>query len=82
MFPAFWHGPSRHAAPVLGWVMSGSGTEYGHLKDSILNFPTVSEWTGLMEEAGETRTAPITVGTIIATTATANTNNTRYQVLL
>lgn len=33
--------------------MSGSGAEYGHLKNSILNFPSVSEWVALMEEAGK-----------------------------
>ncbi|CAN0474686.1 unnamed protein product [Laminaria digitata] len=41
--------------------MSGSGAEYGHLKDSILNFPTVSEWTRHMEEAGETRTTTLRI---------------------
>jgi len=44
----------RYAAPVLGWVMSGNGAEYGHLKNSILNFPSISEWTALMEGAGKT----------------------------
>lgn len=43
----------RYGAPVLGWVMSGSGAEYGHLKNSILRFPSVSEWTALMEDAGK-----------------------------
>eukprot|EP00903_Cladosiphon_okamuranus_P020915 g19207.t1 len=42
----------KYGAPVLGWVMSGNGAEYGHLKNSILNFPSVSEWVTLMEEAG------------------------------
>ncbi|CAM9486623.1 unnamed protein product [Ectocarpus fasciculatus] len=43
----------KYGAPVLGWVMSGNGAEYGHLKNSILRFPSVSEWTALMEEAGK-----------------------------
>ncbi|CAN0152927.1 unnamed protein product, partial [Ectocarpus sp. 13 AM-2016] len=43
----------RYGAPVLGWVMSGNGAEYGHLKNSILRFPSVSEWTALMEDAGK-----------------------------
>lgn len=38
---------------MLGWVMSGNGAEYGHLKNSILNFPSVSEWMALMGEAGK-----------------------------
>ncbi|CAM9225519.1 unnamed protein product [Scytosiphon promiscuus] len=42
----------KYGAPVLGWLISGNGAEYGHLKNSILNFPSVSEWTALMEEAG------------------------------
>eukprot|EP00752_Nemacystus_decipiens_P009755 g8712.t1 len=42
----------KYGAPVLGWAMSGNGAEYGHLKNSILNFPSVSEWMALMEEAG------------------------------
>ena len=40
-------------APLLGAMMSGSGAEYAHLKNSILDFPTVSEWIELMAEAGE-----------------------------
>ncbi|CAM9809382.1 unnamed protein product [Pylaiella littoralis] len=43
----------RYMAPVLGWLMSGNGAEYGHLKNSILGFPSVAEWTALMEEAGK-----------------------------
>ncbi|CAM9383295.1 unnamed protein product [Hapterophycus canaliculatus] len=43
----------KYGAPVLGWLISGNGAEYGHLKNSILSFPSVSEWTALMEEAGK-----------------------------
>ncbi|CBN73982.1 Ubiquinone/menaquinone biosynthesis methyltransferase ubiE, putative [Ectocarpus siliculosus] len=57
----------KYGAPVLGWVMSGNGAEYGHLKNSILRFPSVSEWTALMGDAGKIHlVAPLPPGATIS----------------
>lgn len=37
----------------MGLVVGGKEAEYGHLKNSILNFPSVAEWTAMMDDAGE-----------------------------
>eukprot|EP00638_Chattonella_subsalsa_P003873 CAMPEP_0117754232 /NCGR_PEP_ID=MMETSP0947-20121206/12709_1 /TAXON_ID=44440 /ORGANISM="Chattonella subsalsa, Strain CCMP2191" /LENGTH=237 /DNA_ID=CAMNT_0005573287 /DNA_START=107 /DNA_END=820 /DNA_ORIENTATION=+ len=42
----------KSVTPLIGWFMSGNFAEYDHLEKSIFAFPSVEEWSRLMESCG------------------------------